>query len=461
MAKHIWTPGELITARKLNNIEDKIENISSGGDAAGGYSVVENMAELAESTADRVFVLKNDSTFGNYGPCFFRNFGSDMTTCGYLRNDGSRVYPETSNLIPPSNTPIREFLSIVKSWIGRENIIHTTSGADTTGLFAQTCVADSNNKFHMDCSDFVSAVLLGITYNNSRYALGTNESNYPNELLSINTMPQSVFAGKALGGLTTVELAQWFAEQGRLFSTGTNIDRLSKILRPGDILFGCNTERNPGRYFNIEHCALVLGTSEYGDRRFVSLAHCASDTSASHEGTVCHFRRSELLTSGLASYWRMFARPDYRGMDAGGSRIIPKGNGTYTYDCIWMPGVENVLDGNPTNGLKAGHRCSGDLFACTYDYCPVIKGSTIAYSGATKSTDNVNFLVRCHEYDANLNPVKRGQTLAYNGSATSPIVLDSSTRYVVFSIGFAANANRMIRMADIDLFDITITPPNI
>lgn len=41
MAKHIWTPGELITARKLNNIEDKIENISNIVDAiTGGSSVV-------------------------------------------------------------------------------------------------------------------------------------------------------------------------------------------------------------------------------------------------------------------------------------------------------------------------------------------------------------------------------------------------------------------------------------
>lgn len=240
-AKHTWVEGEVIEASPLNNLETGVKNnddaitamstaISSdvgkalkaktvangkvtewefgeaGGGSAGPMQIVKNMKDLPDTTSDYVMVLGDNSAFGHLGPCIFYNQGSGKTRNGYQRTNGSRVYPLPSTVIPAANAPKRLLTNVLKTWIGRPNIIHAPSGTDNLwGLFAEECEANEDGKFRMDCSDFVSAILLGITYDNSRYVLGKDASNIQNEMLTVGRMPASTSPGKIIGGLTARE----------------------------------------------------------------------------------------------------------------------------------------------------------------------------------------------------------------------------------------------------------------
>lgn len=497
--KHVWVSGETIDAAELNNIEDSIEAVDSaitamstatssdvgkalkaktvangkvtawefgeagggGGGDTGNMQVAKDMTELLDTTADYVLVLKNDSPFGNGGPCIFFDQGSQKTRNGYLRTNGTRVYPLPSTAIPAANAPKQLLTNIIKTWIGRTDIVHAPSGRDNLlGLFATDCEADENDKYNMDCSDLACAILLGITYDNSRYVLGKSKDNVQNEMLSMGKMPASNSPGKTVGGLTARELAQWFAEQGRLFYTDTWGENMAKTLRFGDIIFGSNASSSSSNknYFDIEHVMFVLGTMQSTERWHIIVAQCTSDASAGHEGTVCHIRHAMIYNSN--TYYKVFARPNYRDFHETLNTLVPIGNGKYTYDCLWLPCTGNQLDVSTDGILLPGHKYVFGYMSST-DYCPVIPGSTIAYTGAVRSTaTNVNYIVRCHEYDKNLNQVKRGQTLAYNGAAMSPIILDSETKYVQFTLGYSSNANTLIRYDDTDDFAVEVTPPS-
>lgn len=493
--KHVWVQDETIDAAELNNMEAGIEAADSaitamstatsedvgkalkakavadgrvtewefgeaGGGSAGPMQVVENATDLLGTTSDYVLVLKNDSAFGNWGPCIFYDQGSQRTRGGYLRSNGTRVYPMPSTMIPPANAPKRLLTGILKTWIGRTGLVHPPTGTENLlGLFAENCEADENGKFRVDCSDFVNAILLGITFNNSRYVLGKEKSNVKNEMMTPYKMPASSAPGKAVDGLSTRELAQWFAEQGRLFFADRSGENLGKTLRFGDILFGSNSTNAPASYFDIEHVMFCLGTMQSTNNVwYILLAECTGDTSLGVEGTACSFRMSRIYNN--TSYYKVFARPNYRDVFESFNTLVPIGNGKYAYDCFWMPSTGNQLDTNDAGTLLAGHKYVYSYMAST-DYCPVIPGSTIAYTGAVRSSiTNIVYTVRCYEYDKNYELTTRGQTLVSSGELSTPITLNGNTKYVQFVMQYPYSENTKIRYKDPDDFAVEVTPPS-
>lgn len=424
-----------------------------------------NMEELLSTTSDKVLVLHDDSDWGNGGLCWFENQGGDRSVGGYARTNGTRVYPVASIGTPqPTAVPVRYLTDIIKSWTGRTNIIHSTDASDYTGLFAENCVADSNGKYHMNCSDFLSAVLMGITYECSRYNLGSNKANIKKVLIEHTGMPQSESAGKLLGGLNTYEWAQWFGEQGRLYQVPSNRKTFFNELQFGDILFGSDEENSSYCFDAIQHCMIVIDKTirHFSDRDLyaVTVAHCNSAMTG-NEGTAINIE-IKYVAADESTYYKYWARPIYRQIDQMFSAIIPKNAGTYTYDCILTPCKEVALDDvtptTITNERIAGELTFNDAFSCTLDYLPVIPGSSLEYTGAVSSARG-NYLVRFTEYDKNLNPVKRGTTLANNGASRGSFTLENNTRYVRFALGYSSSSGLKIHLTELDNFGVTVTPP--
>lgn len=356
-----------------------------------------------------------------------------------------------SAILPAPSAPIREMMAVIKSWVGRDNIVHTV-GSDLTGMFSNNCVADSNNKFHMDCSDFVSAILLGITYENSRYALGNSADNIENEFLQVNKMPVSRAQAKVKGGLLSYELAQWFERQGRLFEVPRDKAEAARTLRFGDVLFGSNS--NNQTPYGIEHVMLVLGAFSRGSNAAYITAECNSDLTAGQEGTTVRIRIGSI--SDNSSYLRVFARPCYTPSTQDSSPYVPLSDGKYKYNPVFIPCTEIVLDDG--ENAKAGHATTSSYMHSTMWYLPATPGAVLDYTGAVSSSRG-NYLVRMTQYDQYLNRVKRGQTMAYNGSKQAAITLDSNTRYVAFSIGYSSSSGNKIWLSDLDSFEVTVTSP--
>ena len=61
--KHTWTDGELVTAAKLNNIENGIEEASSGGGSGGGVLVVGVTIDGNTATLDKTWQQIADADF--------------------------------------------------------------------------------------------------------------------------------------------------------------------------------------------------------------------------------------------------------------------------------------------------------------------------------------------------------------------------------------------------------------
>lgn len=416
----------------------------------GKMDVALNMADLESTTASRVLVLNNDSPYGDGAQCIFE-VQEGRTSRGYARTNGTRVYPiADQGVLPIANAPWHELMAIIKTWVGRTNIIHSTTYPDTTNLFGADCAADENNKFHMDCSDFISAVLLGITYDNSRFVLGASKENIQLEHTGI-VMPASTDPEKLKGGLNTAELGQWFAEQGRLFRSPTTGKEAAQIFQFGDILFGCDDESAGYRYYSMTHCMFILGTiPAIGGERLV-VVHCNSAI----EGQERQAIRTQLLNP--ESYTgRYFARPCYK-TPLHQDQLIPKGDGAFTYNLKYLMCCEAKL--SASGDIPAGTLGRTQYKACTPDFYRAIPNAVITYTGATHTSDNINYLMRVTEYDKSYAQVKRGTTILSSGTA-SPLTLSATTQYVRFTFGISDSSSRFLWLSDLDDCELTVTPPS-
>ena len=392
------------------------------GDVAGGgssltsdFDVVDDYAGLLTSTADKVLVLHDNSRYGCGKQCFYE-VQRTATQKGYERDDESVVFPMADQgPLVSSTPPIRYLMSVIRTWVGNANVGHVPSGQrDYHGLFCDTVQKDSNNKFTMDCSAFICAVLLGITYEKSRYVLGSSANNITGGILGGNVMPESQSDIRTQGGLLTDELAMWFAAQGRLYTIPDDTEKATQMLQFGDLVFGCNAERNPSRYYNIEHVMFVLGPSESGTG-FV-YAHINSSPDGTHEqaGAVTGFNN---LSDN--SYCRVFARPNYSNIGRWGDYIIPKTAGTFKYNAFFLP-VTLVLRANDTsissNSAYVGKLYPNRYASATPDFLPVVPGSTLSYTGDASASDNRGqYIVMVHEYNDKLELIQN-TTIAWSGN---------------------------------------------
>lgn len=414
---------------------------------------VQDSDELLTTSASQVLVSNNNTPFGFGGSVIFEK--RNEKKLGYKRNDGSVVFPKANGtILCDPDAPIFELMSVIKTWVGRNNIIHNVDNDTYTSLFGDNCVADSNGKIHMDCSDFVCAVLMGITYDNSRIVLGNDAENRPLRDI-FNSMPCLNKGNKTKGGLYTWEMAQWFAENNRLFELPKSTTDRASMLQFGDVLFSSSDESFSDRYYSIGHCMFVLGTIKYpvGSEKVV-VAHCSSEVVEGTDPGAIYVTTMNLGASSI----RVFGRPKYlNGHDHPlDSSIIPEANGTYKYNVFLLPKAEILLDS--TSGVQSGEISLRNVFSSTLRYYPAIPGSSLLFTG-TGTSDRGNYLVRVAEYDSAFKLVKRPTTILSNGKAT-PLTVSSSTKYVRFGFGRFASSNAPIWLSETDDFKITITLPN-
>ena len=269
-------------------------------------------------------------------------------------------------------------------------------------------------------------------------------------------MPESQSNIRTKGGLLTDELAMWFAAQGRLYTIPDDTEKATQMLQFGDIVFGCNTERNPSRYYNIEHCMFVLGPSESGTG--FAYVHINSSPDGLHEqaGAVTGFNS---LSDN--SYCRVFARPNYSNIGKWGDYIIPKTAGTFKYNAFFLP-VTLVLRANDTS-ISSNTAYVGKLYpnryaSATPDFLPVVPGSVLSYTGNTSASDSRGqYIVMVHEYDEKYE-LTRNTTIAWSGN-TAPCTLQNTTKYVRFTVKIPSASGGGSYLIDGDAVEVTITPP--
>ena len=457
--------GTIVTSGAGQNCEattvgGELASIESGGGGGGGggldgIQIVANMAGLAASTADRVLVLHDDSDWGTGGPCWFEKSAA-WSTYGYQRSDNSYVFPVPNQApLPQANAPREQLVDIMQTWIGNPDMHHGSSYSND--LFSTNCAKDESNLFEMDCSAYVNAVLLGITYANSRYVLGESADNKEMQYMSDHIGPsKSEYMPK--GGLQTSELAMWFAQHGRLFDLPTDTKTARDTLQFGDILFGSSDTNRPSAYYNIEHCMFVLGTNS----DYVVVTESVSVTGSFEQQNlkISFYDLSTLI--GPDKYFRVFARPKYAPRIQTPA-ITPYKQGTFKYNAFLLPisQIRRLTDASTGTAANFGELYTDSRSMATVDYLPVIPLSTVKYIGNQKNPRNNNYNWRCHEYDETMALVK-STTIAYTSSGEyirTEHVLDSGTKYVRFSANYLSATNDTIRFVDAKDFLFEITPP--
>lgn len=444
---------------------DAQEDAAAALAALGGVEIVADMTALAASTADRVLVLKDDSNWGTGGPCWFQK-SATWTTYAYARSDGSNVYPvPDQGQLQPSSAPKEQLLNVLYTWIGNLALHHGETY--NNDLFSTNCAKDSDDLFEMDCSAFVSAVLLGITYENSRYVLGENADNIELQYMSNHMGPsQSSYMPK--GGLQASEIAMFFAQKKRLFTIPLDAKKARDTLQFGDILFNSNEVESPTSFYGIRHVRFVLGVSG----EYVITAE-STNSVGNHEQQNLQITYSPLTvgdsgTIGPNGYLRVFARPDYRRL-LQTPAITPYKQGTYMYNAFFLPlaGIRRTTDSGDFAAIVPYGALYSDIRAMsTVDFLPVIPGSKLYYVGAdTNSRGNYYNSIRCYEYDESYGLIK-ATSFAYfsNGSMVhTNLTLGSTTKFVRFMAAYSSNsssaASDYIYLRDSKDMLIQITPP--
>lgn len=321
----------------------------------------------------------------------------------------------------------------------------------------------------MDCSDFVCAVLLGITYPNSRYVRGVSAKNIMTQHLGemyTLSKPLSGYTNKSQGGLLSHQLAQYFAERGQLYQLPTDWKAAMELMEFGDIFFyhASSGDDLGVTYHKINHCAIVLGTAQTyksGDIPVgnVIVAESSSGYENFGEGTACHIRPiplNDILVNGKCS---VIARPTYsKAMNVEDVLYLVQSGKMKIRDGL-IPGMDILGTANETRypGLKVGDLFLNVNWAATPHYIPVEPGSSVTFSGNATTSRGTPYC-RCVEYDAELNQVYRGFILS-DGTARTE-TMRANTKFVRFSFGWLAASGNKFWLSDTNDFEITITPPS-
>ena len=438
--------------------------------ADGSIRTVENMEQLLETTEDTVLVLHNDSTYGDGGACLFEATDG-VRYYGYQRtSDGKYMIPSTDQSeVVTNDPPIDALMSVMKTWVGNENVKHLTVGSTDNGsLFGET-IRQVDGKWTMDCSAFTSAVLMGITYNNSRYVLGNNANNIELEYFPGAQFPPSRWVGKGRtkGGLGATETAMWLAEHKRLYSFDEDPDKALAQLQFGDIVFGSNSIY-PTYYKNVEHIMIVLGTIPSQGLLIASESIDLSYDETHYEQSGAHITVLSLkdsTTGKTNDYYRIWGRPDYSHIGKKKDVIVPKSANSYTYNCFFLEASLVCRGTSDSSSIPAGKLMSDRYSAATPDFYPAIPGSVVSYTGASRCDRGV-YLCRVHEFDDTKKLIK-STTIAYasNGNPmTNPVTIGSTTKYLRFTFGLQSNTmsdtSIGIWMSNLDDCEITVSLPS-
>lgn len=454
-----WRTDDVITAEKLNNAEQgiaqnahDIEDMGDDIETAKG-NVVADMDSALTSKSANILVTNNDSDYGDGGACVFDVLDYAIRK-GYEKDDGTRIFPMPSINAPVQrDIPKREILAVVKSYIDRTDLLYGDADVPVSdpkpgNLFAETVDVDGSGNHYINCVAFVGAIVKGIKYERSRYAISTNVDG---EYSAYRAMPQSDSQYFTQGWLNTFELAQYFAEQKQLYYTDSDTKTAASRLQFGDVLF-IQTDSSPynDRYLKLSHVMIVLGVIPNSPR--VIVAECTS-TGESYFGETGG--KPYINIRALSSQYVVFARPTYN-LPYAENPLYKTSGGLALRPYMLMGATINVEgDSDATQrgyifGVSTG-------FAASREYIPVSSGDVISYTGPLSDDGNLH-IVRAVMYDADLNYTRRAN-LAYNGSASTVTVAEGE-KYVrfMFQVAPSSYANRRsLKLSDVYNFSVNIS----
>lgn len=287
--------------QEVLNISDELNDIK---EVLNKAEIVPTIDDIAKTTSDYVLVLENNSTYGLDNFIFYEKTSATRDTIE--RDDGTYIAVSPINFIEkPSNAPITDLFNCAASYISQSGL---TYGNEHT-LFSNFVGTEIN------CSSFVEACLQGITYNNSRYHIGSINQNiigrYTTE--NMNKTPGD------FGYLETWKLASWFLQRKEFYEI-TSPDDIKK-LEPGDILFGSNNI-NTDVIYKIDHCMIVLHV--FKDDGAILIAQGGGLPNGvslvNMQNTVCKITLANF--AGFAgNYFVGYARPTYGSGQINGENI--------------------------------------------------------------------------------------------------------------------------------------------
>lgn len=297
------------------------------------YEVVDDYTSLLDSTAALVLVRNmGDGPFGINTSCLF-----EVTTAAssYIHRSDGTYMMACANQAPlmPANAPSVALGDCIASYVGRNTLSY-----GSPGMFDETV---ENN---IDCSTFVQACLYGITYENSRYALGSSVENVLGQYVGDNYLKETT-VGTRKHALTTWQMAEWFAEQKRLFKfpeTGDYRDAIN-LLSFGDVIFSAS-DPNADRIYGIDHCMLVLKAFDDGHVLVAQGGGAGAPLVSDNQATVCKTSIVNFADYyGAGKPYQVFARPCY-----GGADDLPYNISGYAREV--GPVASSAASGTPTVG---------------------------------------------------------------------------------------------------------------
>ena len=370
------------------------------------FEVVETWDDLYQSTKENVIVLHNNSVFGDGGICLFQKMNTMQY--GYRRADGTRVHPAPNQgRLQTTSVPYDRIIDLVRSYCGNSALKY----GNNESLFNEICTDE------IDCASFVSAVLYGVGYENSRYlGLPDNSMTWLAQMPPVKT--------DLYERLKVIRLSMYFAEQKELFFFGEDDPQAAvEKLQPGDLLFFSYSDeevQNSSAYFyNLRHVALVLGTLP--EENCIVIAQGGGTpknlTLFSNEKTVVKTSVLKVTQEELETHLRLFARPRYASVPCDREelsaqyRIMPD---SIEYQPRFQ--LNTAIDSN-TDGLTLSRFC-----ASTVDYCPAAGGGLLIYTGP--AIDDLTLFFAA-EYDKNFDLIGFSEL-------SDGYVLQNETRYLRF-----------------------------
>lgn len=448
-------------ADSLRTVEQKVDMLE---ESVKTTEIVDNFSDMINTTAKSVLVLHNDNPgYGDGGTCWFETREGEIRG-GITRADGSVVFAAAGQgAIVPANADRESLLSVANTYIDNTALVYGSSAAEEGTLFSESCLPNADGTYNISCSSFVDAVLSKITFNNSRYAIGADGKNIPENIpgqyLGNNYLPTTTaVAGAKPHSPNTRELAQFFAQQKRLYILPSDMTKAVDMLEFGDILFS-NPNYSDDHFYHITHCAIVLGTFRAGVHNRIVVAHSTTSNSVTDGhidfgGTGVKVSCIELLQNSTTERnYHVFARPDYGRMSISAVDAEAAGVGAglpYKIRPMPLPGLS--IDNNGATSLGAG------AYAASAELIPVLPGTTLTYIGKTMSHNGQGIYVRAYWYDNLGQPLKNNiyKTLC-NPTGNYPAIVPTGAAYARFRSGISASAGVRINWTDCTDCTLTVT----
>lgn len=209
-----------------------------------------------------------------------------------LKNGSLGMYLKRSDYPKYSTENQLLLLNLIRTWLNNNsNLVYGGTDVATRYMYNESGnivpypISKEGGKWEIDCSTFVQLLLMGVSYEKSRYNQNENECSYPyNRYLPLTDdtavwyytyggkFPDPPYPGSeglGYGRWTASQLCLYFDDRGAVFT----INDLSE-LRIGDILFHVtDNPDNPFAYHNINHVSIYLGDSMSD----IILAECVND----------------------------------------------------------------------------------------------------------------------------------------------------------------------------------------